>query len=85
MTTWRDIARPIIAEVIDREGTDDMRKLRRALRAAYPFGERRRWPYKVWCHEIRVQLGQVEFPKRNRPLPCTGQLCLFGGDAKDGK
>ncbi len=69
--TWRDHARPIIAKVIARVGRDDVKALRRALREAYPFGERRYWPYKVWCDEVRRQRGT--FGPRNdrhtRPLP----------------
>lgn len=57
MATWRDIAQPIIKEVIEREGRHDLRKLRKALRDAYPFSERRLHPYKVWCDEVRRQVG----------------------------
>lgn len=56
-TTWRDRAAPIIAETIARVGRADMQALRKALRDAYPFGERAMWPYKVWCSEVRFQLG----------------------------
>lgn len=80
MTTWREHARPIIAEVIARVGTKDRKALRAALRAAYPYGERRMHPYRIWCHEIRVQLGDVKMPTRERikaKTPCPGQLELF--------
>ena len=60
--TWRDKARPIIAKVIADVGTSDMSRLRRALREAYPWGPREYHPYKIWCDEIRVQLGTK--PKR---------------------
>lgn len=53
--TWREYAAPIIADVIERVGREDVKALRRALREAYPFGERSFWPYKVWCDEIRLQ------------------------------
>ena len=55
--TWRNNCQPIIAEVIADVGTDDMKALRKALRDAYPYGERKMWPYKVWCSEVRKQLG----------------------------
>lgn len=58
MASWRDIAAPIIREVIACEGRDDMKKLRRALRDAYPFGERKYLPYKVWCDEVSKQVGR---------------------------
>jgi hypothetical protein len=80
--TWRDQARLIIARVIADVGTADRRALRRALRAAYPWGQRQYHPYRIWCHEIRVQLGDVEPPGRRARVravePSRGQLQLFG-------
>ena len=43
-----------------------MKSLRKALREAYPFGEREYWPYKVWCDEIRSQLGLKKTTKTKR-------------------
>ena len=65
--TWRDHCKPIIAEVIQREGADDMKKLRKALREAYPYYQRKMWPYKVWCSEIRKQL-KLDVPVADTPL-----------------
>jgi hypothetical protein len=56
MNSWRDVAGPIIAKVIA-QNRGDPKALRRALRDAYPFGERAYWPYKVWCDEVQRQLG----------------------------
>jgi hypothetical protein len=36
---WREIAAPIIAEVISAVGDEDTKALRSALLAAYPFGQ----------------------------------------------
>ena len=58
MKTWRDHCAPIIAKVIAEVGVGDEKKLREALRKAYPNGERRQFPYKVWCDEVRRQLKQ---------------------------
>ncbi len=58
MATWRDMARPIIAEVIAEVGTGDPGRLKRALFDAYPFGERQYHPYKIWLDEIRSQTGK---------------------------
>lgn len=63
--TWREQARPIIAAVIARVGTEDNHRLRKALWYAYPFGPREHYPYKVWLSEIRRQLGK-EKDKRKR-------------------
>jgi len=74
-STWRDHCRPIIAKVISEVGAEDMKVLRAALRAAYPYKYRRMWPYKVWCDEIRVQLGT----KKTKPTieDSPGQIHLF--------
>jgi len=52
---WREISKPIIAEVLSR-GLDP-KKQKRALRKVYPFGERARYPYKIWLDEIKRQTG----------------------------
>jgi hypothetical protein len=70
--TWRDIARPVIAEVIacfgrDRIGKDvDLTIVKKAISASYPFGERKYWPYKVWLSEVRLQLRRFD-PTRRDP------------------
>lgn len=75
---WRDLAAPIIAEVIAQVGRDDERALRRALREAYPFGERRMWPYKAWRDEIRRQLEGRQHPKAPHPdQDAPGQLSFL--------
>jgi hypothetical protein len=55
--THREHIAPLIANIIGSVGTKDMKALRAALRQAYPYGERKYWPYKVWCDEVRRQLG----------------------------
>jgi hypothetical protein len=60
--TWRDEARPIIARVIATVGTSNRKQLKAALREAYPWGERAYHPYRIWCNEIRVQLGEIPGP-----------------------
>lgn len=64
--TWRDRCRPVIAEVIRANQGQDLKTIRRALREAYPWGERKYWPYKVWCDEIRRQLGLKPIKKDPR-------------------
>ncbi len=60
---WRTTAAGIISDVLDQCGTfsvekpEDMKAVRARLREAYPFGERRYHPYKIWCDEVRRQLG----------------------------
>lgn len=55
--TWREQAAPIIRKVILEVGTEDGIALKKALRAAYPWGERAMHPYRIWNSEIRHQLS----------------------------
>ena len=55
MSHWRDRCRPIIRNVIEAWNGKDKKDLRDALFEAYPFGERKRYPYKVWLSEIAFQ------------------------------
>ena len=68
MTTWRDIARPIIADVINRVGVEDEKALKKALFDAYPFGERQYHPYKIWLDEIKIQRGFKTFGIRKQRI-----------------
>lgn len=56
---WRAQAAPVIASVLRELEGRPLADKRAALRAAYPFGPRRYWPYRVWCDEVRRQLGLV--------------------------
>lgn len=76
--SWRDYAAPIIAEVIqcfgrERIGKDvDLAYVKKAISASYPFGERKYWPYKVWCDEVRRQLrlaGRKADPRQEALFP----------------
>lgn len=80
-STWRNAAAPIIARVIREVGTDDPVALRRALREAYPWGEKRMHPYKVWLDEIRRQLaGPSLVGNRRAPPVSVGQLAIPTND-----
>jgi hypothetical protein len=55
MSPWRQKARAVILAALD-EARDlglDARAARRLVDARYPFGPRKRWPYKVWLDERR--------------------------------
>lgn len=81
--TWRDHAAPIVAQVIAEHAGKSEREIRAALREAYPYGERDMWPYRVWCSEVRKQLG-IEARKRGRrhrqELINAGQMELPMGE-----
>jgi hypothetical protein len=71
--TWRDSAKPIIAEVLKATQGQSEKEIRKALRVAYPWGERRYHPYKIWCDEIKVQRGL----KRCKQIIVANQPYLF--------
>lgn len=74
--SWRDTAKPIIARVLKETTGQSDRDIKKALREAYPFGEREYWPYKVWCDEVRKQRGFKSHKKAIQPNNQTG---LFNG------
>lgn len=73
--TWREHAAPIIAAVIaDNEGKTE-KEIRAALREAYPYGERKYHPYKMWCDEVTAQLHPKKSKKKLIVSP--NQIDLF--------
>lgn len=57
VNTWRDSCKGIIHDVLkDSEGKTE-KEIRKALSDAYPFGERKYHPYKIWLDEIKRQRG----------------------------
>jgi hypothetical protein len=59
---WREEAAEVISEVLDMCGPiitpEDEKSVRQRLREAYPFGEKKYHPYKIWLDEIQRQLGK---------------------------
>lgn len=74
--SWRERARPIIADVIRCFSPgDDIKVIKKAVMATYPWHPRENWPYKVWCDETRRQLARL----RRAPQAPHDTLPLFGG------
>lgn len=67
----RDEVRPIIAAIVREIGYKDPKKLRRAISKAYPYAQRKYWPYRAWLAEIKEQIGGM------RPRRDPNQLQLF--------
>lgn len=63
--TWREKAAPIIAKVLrEAEAKSwDEKQIRTTLKNAYPFGERRYYPYAAWLDEIKRQRGKKRTPR----------------------
>lgn len=70
--SYSERARVIVTAVVRDVGVKDPVALRRALQDAYPFGERRAWPYKAWLAEIQKQIGGMR-PRKADPR----QMRLF--------
>lgn len=67
---WRLRAHATIAQAMLVAGDEvPPDALRRILRVVYPFGERKRWPYRVWLDEINRQLRAGRYA---RGLPRAG-------------
>jgi hypothetical protein len=60
---WFEQSRLAIEAAIAELPADaDKRTISKAVAAAYPFGERKRWPYLKWC-EAQAQVLWQKFPK----------------------
>lgn len=60
---WRTQASEVIRGVINDNPTAPLPELRKLISAAYPWGERRNHPYKIWLSEVKSQLTQHELLK----------------------
>lgn len=85
-TTWRSRCAPVIASVLRATEGLEPKDRRRALREAYPFGERKRRPYVVWLDEIKRQTGRQPTIGRARashpsPVHDPRQLALPLGES----
>lgn len=77
---WRTHSAKVITRVIRTVGTADRQALQRAISEAYPFGERRNYPYRVWLDEVKKHLAWVE-QGRFEPRPPVGiQQGLFDSE-----
>lgn len=67
--TWRDSAKPIIAQVLKDTKGQPEKAIRKALKEAYPFGMRKYHPYKIWLSEIQIQRGKKTFGRKPEIVP----------------
>lgn len=52
---WRAHARKVIQAVMKENAGKSAKEINQAIREAYPFGERARYPYKIWLDEVKAQ------------------------------
>lgn len=65
---WRTEARKVISHAhstIPQDATLDQRKA--AIDGAYPFGQRKYHPYKMWLIERRAYLERYGYKSRGKP------------------
>lgn len=79
VSRWRIEACKVIELVI--KTTPNKLDLVKAIDNAYPFGERKYTPYKIWLEERRKALVRLNLytPPKNRKCPYhpDEQTCLF--------
>ena len=62
-SSWRNHAAPIIEKVLRETKGKPESDIKKALHDAYPFGQRKYHPYKIWCDEIKRQRGGGAVPR----------------------
>jgi len=85
MSPWRAEAAKVVQAAIE---TGEARGLTgpallRHVRQAYPFGERRNHPYKIWLSEVNRQLGRSTPKPPKAPPPLPGQMVFASMLAAD--
>ena len=73
IASWHGLAWKYIAE-LDATLPAEMplKERRKVVRAAYPWGQRHRWPYKAWCRAQREYLAQfIPVDEKLKKLPAT--------------
>ena len=68
MSYWSVKSHEVIRAVVAEVGVEDEDALRKAILDAYPFGERRHQPYKVYLEEAKKTMQGIRLQKtRLRP------------------
>jgi hypothetical protein len=94
MGYWKNHARAVILDVMKTALADglDRANLIKRIDAAYPFGERKNYPYQAWLEVKRSLLfdGQptptkfhYQPPSEAAKLRAAGERGLFDGDSTD--
>lgn len=77
---WRQRFQPLIAATIAANAGKTIKEVRKALSEAFPCGEHKYHPWKIWSDECRVQLGLKKpkpHPAHRQPVSSEGQQGLF--------
>lgn len=57
---WRERAAQVIYKIIKDNPGITIKELRKKISKAYPFGERKYHPYKIWLDEVRRAIRREE-------------------------
>lgn len=60
---WRVKSAQVIYKIIKENSGITIKELRKKISKAYPFGERKYHPYKIWLDEVRIALRRETFFK----------------------
>ena len=76
-TSWRFAAQRVIASIEHDYRDKPLSDLKAALHEAYPFGQRRNYPYKIWCEEQRLAIARhpESQTKQAESAATEGLLC----------
>ena len=60
---WREESAKVIYKIIKDNPSISIKELRRKISKAYPFGERKYHPYKIWLDEVRRAIRREKLYK----------------------
>ena len=67
---WRLQARQTINEVVDKNV--EIKNMKKEIDKAYPFGERKLYPYKAWMKERAIAFKRLGILEQNKNIPIGG-------------
>lgn len=78
---WRAKAKQVIRQVMADHPKADPKELRRLVSEAYPFGERKYHPYRIWLDEVNRQLKNPALDEPSMTIKEAQELCRQVCDA----
>ncbi len=83
ISQWRTFSQIAIKKAIDDCKSQDKTEIRKAIDAAFPFGERAYHPYKIWLSERKRYLAHLGIETKGKAVK-EWQRCQYCRDSKDG-
>ncbi|MDB9513903.1 hypothetical protein PN499_22135 [Kamptonema animale CS-326] len=82
VSQWRISAQIVIKKAIDNCPSRDKAEIRKAIDSAYPFGERKYHPYKIWLSVRKQYLAHLGIETKGKPV--KEYRCKYCKDSKEG-